>query len=320
MKKELYEDFFVDKKVTVMGLGLLGRGIGDTSFLAKHDAQLLVTDKKTETELAPSVEALKEYTSITYRLGEHRLEDFESKDFILKAAGVPLDSPFCKHAKGLNIPVYMSAALVCDIVTKKLEGVTIIGVTGTRGKTTVTELISYILAVAGIRAHIGGNVRGVANLPLLEVIEEGDYLVLELDSWQLQGFGDIKISPHIAVFTSFLDDHMNYYGNDKEKYFRDKANIFRNQTEYDVLIASRQASEEITLREKVKNVRIPEAQTFEMKLIGEHNQVAAQLAYEVASQCGLSDEEIRAAIAAFPGIEGRLQDLGVFLQYQGTLQ
>ena len=52
----------------------------------------------------------------------------------------------------------------------------------------------------------------------LEIIEEDEYLILELDSWQLQGFGDMKISPHIAVFTSFMDDHMNYYKDDLKKY------------------------------------------------------------------------------------------------------
>ena len=311
MKKEKYQDYFNEKKVTVMGLGLLGRGVGDTAFLAEHGAQLLVTDTKTEEELSPSLESLKQYTNISYVLGKHQVEDFQGKDFILKAAGVPYDSEYIAHAKNCNVTVYMSAALISDIIAKHVEGVTIIGVTGTRGKSTVTQLVKYILASAGLKVHIGGNVRGVANLPLLSVVEEGDFLVLELDSWQLQGFGDMEISPNIAVFTSFLEDHMNYYKNDKEKYFNDKAKIYRHQKEYDVLIASSQASHEILKREKVAMV-VPGHQQFEMKLIGEHNQVAAQLAYEVASQCGVSDEEIRGAIAKFPGVEGRLQDLGIF--------
>ncbi len=312
MKKELYQDYFNEKHITVMGLGLLGRGVGDTAFLANNGAYVTVTDMKTEEELAQSLATLKDAPNITYTLGKHQVEDFEMKEFVLKAAGVPTDSPYIAHAKKHTVPVYMSAALVCDIVMKKLQGVTIIGVTGTRGKSTVTQLVAYILKASGLRTHIGGNVRGVANLPLLDVVEDGDYLILELDSWQLQGFNDMEISPHIAVFTSFLDDHMNYYKGNKDSYFNDKAAIYRHQNEYDVLIASAQASEEIALREKNKvRSTIPEKQHFEMKLIGEHNQVAAQLAYEVASQCGVSDEEIRSAIAKFPGIEGRLQDLGV---------
>lgn len=311
MIQDLYKEYFENRKITVMGLGLLGRGVGDTVFLARNEAELIVTDIKTESELASSLALLKEFPGITYHLGGHQMADFEQRDCIIKAAGVPFDSEFVKHAKDAEIPVYMSAALVTDIVMKHVDGVTIIGITGTRGKSTVTQMVAHILAGAGMKVYLGGNVRGVANLPLLEAIDEGDYLVMELDSWQLQGFGDLKISPSIAVFTSFMDDHMNYYKNDKEAYFKDKANIYRNQKEYDVLIASAQAAGEILMRDKVAVV-VPEREFFEMKVIGEHNQVAARLAAEVVRQCGVSDDEIREALKVFPGVEGRLQDLGLF--------
>jgi UDP-N-acetylmuramoylalanine--D-glutamate ligase len=310
MRKELYESYCKGKNITVMGLGVLGRGVGDTSFLLRHEASLLVTDMKDEQALKVSLDLLKEFTHAQYVLGEHRLEDFEKKDFILKAAGVPYDSIYIQHAKKHDTPVYMSAALVCDIVMKQLEGVTIIGVTGTRGKSTVTQLVAHILRSLGSRVHIGGNVRGVANLPLLEVIEEGDFLVLELDSWQLQGFGDMKISPHIALFTSFMDDHMNYYKNDRALYFNDKANIYRFQKEYDVLIASPQASQEIMSHDKEVFPIIPEDMHFDMKLVGKHNQVAAGLSYEALLQCGFEDDEIREAIKTFSAVEGRLEDMG----------
>lgn len=311
MKQDLYAEYFYGKKVTVMGLGLLGRGVGDTQFLAENDAELIVTDMKDKEVLVESTKALDGYKGITYHLGVHVPTDFEKRDFILKAAGVPLDSPFIAHAKSLDIPVYMSAALVSKIITKAGLGVTIIGVTGTRGKSTVTQLTAYILASCGLRTYLGGNVRGVANLPLLKALEEGDYLVLELDSWQLQGFGDLKISPNIAVFTSFMDDHMNYYKDDKELYFKDKSNIYTYQTDYDVLIASPQAANEIILRDKVEMI-IPEGRHFESNLIGEHNQVAIRLSYEAASQCGLSDEDIRRAIQNFKPVTGRLEDIGFF--------
>lgn len=311
MIQELYEEYFVGKKATVMGLGLLGRGIGDTAFLAALGLELTVTDLKTKEKLQEALTSLDAYKNITYVLGEHRLEDFEGKDFILKAAGVPLDSEYIEHAKRNKIPVYMSAALISDIAMKKIEGVTVIGVTGTRGKSTVTQMVAHILTSSGMKVHVGGNIRGVANLPLLSLLEEGDFLLLELDSWQLQGFGDMKISPNISVFTSFLDDHANYYKGNKELYFKDKANIYRHQKEYDVLIASPQASGEILMREKVA-ILVPEQRHFEMKLIGDHNQVAARLAFEVATQCGLEEEEVRSAIASFDFVEGRLQDMGTF--------
>ena len=96
--------YFKGKKVTLMGLGLLGRGVGDAEFLARHGAELIVTDLKSEQDLASSIERLKRFSNIKFVLGEHRLEDFRGRDFILKAAGVSLDSPFIAEAKKNNIP------------------------------------------------------------------------------------------------------------------------------------------------------------------------------------------------------------------------
>lgn len=310
MRKELFESYFKDKKVTVLGLGLLGRGVGDTVFLARHGATLTVTDKKTKEELKPSLEQLETFPAIEYSLGEHALKDFEDKDFILKAAGVPLESEFVEHAKKQNIPIYMSAALVVKIIRENLKEVKVVGVTGTRGKSTATNLIHHILLHASRRAHLGGNVRGVANLPLLEAIEEGDCLVLELDSWQLQGFNDLKISPDIALFTSFLDDHLNYYKGDKELYFADKAAIYRNQNPGDVLIASSQAAEEIRKRDPEVNMRVPEVRTYHSLLIGEHNEALISLAHEACKQLGLDEEAILAGIATFKPVDGRLEYMG----------
>src|SRR5690554_592143 len=132
---------FKGKKITVMGLGLLGRGIGDVAYLAKCGAELIVTDLKAEEQLRESVEKLKGFSNIRFVLGKHRLEDFRDRDMVLKAAGVPLDSPYIAEAKKHGIPVRMSAAVVA-----KLTGMPIFGVTGTRGKSTVTHMIHHLLS------------------------------------------------------------------------------------------------------------------------------------------------------------------------------
>src|SRR6185503_10974770 len=98
-------DYFKGKKITVLGLGLLGRGVGDAKFLAECGAELIVTDLKSETELASSLAVLKEFQNIRYTLGEHKLEDFRDRDFILKAAGVPLDSPYIEEAKRTGVKI-----------------------------------------------------------------------------------------------------------------------------------------------------------------------------------------------------------------------
>ena len=145
-----YRRAFKNKRITLLGLGLLGRGVGDAEFLAKCGAQVIVTDKKTETELAASVAKLKKYPNVTFRLGGHRKEDFEDCDMVLKAAGVPLDSPEIAAARAAGVPVTMSTALFAKYAIA--AGAKIVGVTGTRGKTTVAHMIHHSLISAFAKA------------------------------------------------------------------------------------------------------------------------------------------------------------------------
>src|SRR3989338_10565422 len=249
-----WQNFFKGKKVTQMGLGLLGRGVGDADFLARYGAEVLVTDLNSEKELALSLKKLRKYSQIKFVLGGHKLEDFRNKDFILKAAGVPLNSHYIAEARKNKIPIEMDASLFFKLMPK---GVTFIGITGTRGKTTtaylIYEILKLVLQQSSVRpksrAFLAGNIKDTATLPLLEKVRAGDFVVAELDSWQLQGFGDSRISPHIAVFTTFLPDHLNYYGGDMGKYFADKANIFKYQKKGDILILGEQITR-LNLTEK----------------------------------------------------------------------
>src|SRR3989344_5705626 len=92
-------NYFRGKKITIMGLGLLGRGLKVAQYLAENGAELVVTDLKTKPELAKSIKKLRKYKKIKYVLGRHRLKDFKNRDMIIKAAGVPLDSPFIAEAR-----------------------------------------------------------------------------------------------------------------------------------------------------------------------------------------------------------------------------
>lgn len=297
-----------------MGLGLLGRGIGDAAFIAEAGAaEVIVTDKKSADELASSVEQLSHFDNISFVLGEHRLEDFEGRDLILVAAGVPMDSEYLEHAKEAGVPLAQSAALFAE-----LSGIPIIGITGTRGKSTTTHMIYHVLTQTFEGTILlGGNVRGLSNLQLLKQVTEDSVAVLELDSWQLQGFGWSKRSPHIAVFTNFMEDHLNYYHGDMQAYFEDKANIFKYQKDHDVLVTIPEVFEwakklnGVSLGQEVVLVDesvIPDDAKLAMP--GEHNRLNAALAYKALEALGLSEEEIFAGLASFPGVEGRLQYLG----------
>lgn len=287
---------FKDKKITVMGLGLLGRGLGVVKFLADKKADLIVTDLKTKNQLKSSLDKLKKY-KIKYVLGKHRLEDFKNRDMVIKAAGVPLDSKYIKEARKNKIPIEMDASLFT-----KLAPVRIIGVTGTRGKSTVANAIFHALKkVYPKNVFLGGNIKGMATIPLLKKVKENDIVVLELDSWQLQGFGDSKISPNISVFTNFLPDHMNYYKGDMNQYFKDKANIFKYQGKNDYLIVGDDSYKKY--KGKINSKIIKAKGKFKTKLIGEHNQKNICLAVAVLKVLGISEKHL----SSYEGEPGRLE-------------
>ena len=316
-----YQEFFRGKRITLLGLGLLGRGVGDAEFLAQCGADIIVTDSKTDVELAASVAKLKKYPNITFHLGGHQKEDFTNCDMVIKAAGVRLDSPEIAAARAAGAQVAMSTALFAKYARD--AGARIVGVTGTRGKSTVAHMIFHALqmslglnraagAVGRTTLHgkvvLGGNIRGISTLAMLPEIEKGDICVLELDSWQLQGFGDMKMSPHIAVFTNLMPDHQNYYP-DMETYFSDKANIFRHQHQGDTLMVGQSVLGRVEAARPPVAPRVPALipTDWSLKIVGEHNRENASLAAAALSVLGLSQEEIRIGLESFEGVEGRLQ-------------
>ena len=289
--------------MTLIGFGLLGRGIGDAAFLARHCKRVFVTDMKSAAELSASAKALAEFTNIEFHLGGHDEKNFENVDFVIKGAGIRLDNKYIAHARAKNIPVYMSTALFTHLSPLKT-----IGVTGTRGKTTTTCMIADILEKAGKKVLLGGNIRGVSTLALLDSPEHYDVAVLELDSWQLQGFEDLKISPTISVFTNFFPDHMNYYDNDMVQYLRDKTGIFRHQKEGDVFVTT----QEIADLAKPKHAVIAPilAAGFTLKIPGVHNLANAALAKAAALAYGIDEATADKALQNFQSVEGRLQLVG----------
>src|SRR3989344_1779274 len=310
---------FRDKKITVMGLGLLG-GVGDITYLAESGADIIATDLKSEKELRSSLDVLKKFPNIRYTLGRHDLADFRNRDLIIKAPSTPLDSPFIAEARENDIPVTMWAALFATFA--RGAGTTIVGITGTRGKTTVTTMIIAILRAAGRNVVEGGNVQGTSLLPQLANVSKETIVVLELDSWKLQGFGEAKMSPHIAVFTTLYQDHLNYYGSTSlttgkdamDAYLADKANIFLFQKPEDTLILGKQCAPTIIEKygDKIESktlvadeFKLPDMWT--LRIPGLHNRYDAALALTVARALEVSDDISRKALESFAGVPGRLE-------------
>jgi len=317
MKKSHYEKYFRDKKITVMGIGVLGRGVGDIKFLASCGANIIATDIKSKEKLKKSLRLLKKYKNISYALDTHNIQDFKERDFILKGSGVSLDNKYIETADNNNVPVHMSFGLVMDILKKENINITIIGITGSKGKSTTTGLINALLEESGKRYHLGGNIRGIANLPLLKHVQDGDIILAELDSWQLQGLHRVKISPDIAVFTNFFEDHLNYYHGSMKKYFYDKSAIFKYQKpENDLVLTS--ASEKaikkyfkqnLTPRKHLSRFKhLPKTWTY--PIFGKHNEKNIAQAFTVGKLLEIPQNIIKKALTEFKGVDGRFQDIG----------
>lgn len=302
----VYEDFFKGKKVTILGLGLLGRSVGDAEFIAQYAREVVVTDKKTETELAESVERLRKHPNIIFRLGGHCTEDFTDTDIVIKSAGVRMDNPEIAAARAASIPVFMSTALFARFAIA--AGATIVGVTGTRGKSTVSHLIYHCLKEDARRVFLGGNIRGLSTLALIPEIKAEDICVLELDSWQLQGFGDLKISPDVAVFTNLMPDHQNYYPS-MDEYFTDKAQIFLHQKQGDTLVCGESILSTIEAAQPPVAPIVPPMlpEDWVLKIPGEHNRENASLAIAALEALAIPEKVIRSGVESFEGVEGRLQ-------------
>ena len=317
MKKSQYEKYFRDKNITVMGIGLLGRGVGDIKLLASCGAHIIATDLQEKKKLEKSLRQLKKFKNITYTLGKHSIQDFRNCDFILKGAGVPLENKYIEAAQAENITVQMSFGLVLDILKKEGMHITVIGITGSKGKSTTTGLVEAILKKSGLPYHLAGNIRGIANLPLLKKVNNGDIILAELDSWQLQGLHSVKISPDIAVFTNFFEDHLNYYEGSMRNYFKDKSAIFRYQTKKDHLILTNASKKAIkkyyrrTIESKKYLTRFKNLpKSWEYIIFGKHNEKNLAQANQVGKLLNISRSLIKEALTEFEGVDGRFQRIG----------
>jgi len=137
-------DNFIDTKVLIMGLGLHGGGLGAARFFAKHGARVTITDLRSEEDLKSSIAALKEF-SINYHLGEHNEEDFKSHDLVIQNPAVPSTSPYLAVARRHDIPVETDLTVAIKMMNRSQ----VIGITGTKGKSTTASLIAHILQKGG---------------------------------------------------------------------------------------------------------------------------------------------------------------------------
>ncbi len=323
---------FREKKITVMGIGLHGGALSVIRFFSNAGAKVIATDIKNKDQLAKSLEKLKGIPNVQVVLGQHRMEDFTRVDMVVKNPAVPWSERHIQAALAKGIPVEVDASIFM-----KLIKVPVIGVTGSKGKTTTATLIKHILETAGKKVFGVG----ISQVPVLDKIDEingteNALVVFELSSWRLSGLGRTQISPQIAVITNVYPDHLNYYRS-MEKYVADKKFIFSNQDKkgylilnFDNLLTREMAAEAkgkaiffsadenrfhrdaVFIRNGkivlLKHDSLTElAFLSDVKLKGAHNLMNVLAACAAVSVLDIKPEKISQALRTFKGVEHRLE-------------
>ncbi len=317
-----------DKHILVMGLGVHGGGLGVTKWLVKQGAKVTVTDLKNAEQLKPSLDAL-HGLPVEYVLGEHRDQDFANTDLIVRGPGVPRESPYLQIALEHNVPIEMEMGLFFERLPRGAAQA--IGITGTKGKTTTTLMVSAMIKNANPKTVVAGNLR-VSAFELLDQIDAETPVVLELSSWQLEAFETDPVSLHIAAITNISADHLNRYASMGE-YAEAKAIIFRNQRQGDFAVlnfdnsiltrygprvpsklvwtsAKRALTEGAYLERNAliwrwRGSRQEILDANELRVPGLHNIENALTAIATASLWGATPKQISDALKNFRGIEHR---------------
>lgn len=296
------------KKVLLMGLGILGGGVATARFLVEKGADLTVTDMKSEEFLKPSLEKLKDL-NIKFVLGRHDEKDFLETDILVINPDVPANNPLVNKAREAGKKIENELTLFYAFSPCK----TIVGVTGTRGKTTTTNWLGHILKTSGRDARVVGN---DPEKPFLSEINNctGDTIaVIETPSFQLEIFGESGFAPHVAVITNLYQDHLSRHKT-MEGYALAKANIFKNQTEKDFIVLNKENEwTQFFLDQKPKSKvvfsdisMLPNFDSDKFaKEFGSHNLHNFLAAATACLQLGVPVEQILGSISTLPKIKWR---------------
>ena len=286
------------QRVTVMGLGRFGGGVGVARWLAEAGVCVTVTDLQDDADLAPALQELAPLVHdgrVHLHLGGHQERDFVDCDCVVVNPAVPMpwENRFLLAARRAGVALTTEIGLTVERLSRRR----VIGVTGTAGKSTTAAMIHHAVGGLGRRCHLGGNIGG-SLLGRLDDIKPDDWVVVELSSAMLWWLGDAALafghagwSPHVAVMTNLQPNHIDWHGT-VEHYQRSKESIFRFQEPGDHRLDAADADP---------------GQAIPLAIPGGHNLANARLAVATAARIGLDPEAAARTLASFPGLPHRLE-------------
>ena len=312
----------MEKKIVILGAGISGYG---AALLAKKQGfKVFVSDQGS---ISQSTKDTLDHLEVEWEENTHTLSKMQNADLIMKSPGIPAQTALIQSLKALEIKVVSEI----EFASQYTEA-TLIGITGSNGKTTTAMMTYQILNDAGFNVALAGNIgKSFAK----EVAEnERQFYVLEISSFQLDDI--VNFAPHIAVITNITKDHLDRYDDDFSTYIKSKLLINMNQNERDFLIFNGDDPELSKAVKKIntdsilhqfgvthKNINTTYAEndhivietqknitminTMEFPLRGRHNLLNAMAASTVAHLLDVTKESIRESLLNFKGAPHRLE-------------
>ncbi|GAB4552186.1 MAG: hypothetical protein Tsb0013_14420 [Phycisphaerales bacterium] len=311
MQHELASRDIEGARVTLMGLGRFGGGVGALRWLVDRGARVTVTDLRTEDQLRGAWGSV-DPSRVTRTLGRHEESDFASADVVVVNPAVPKpwDNPFVRIATEGGAVVTTEIRMAIERLP---DGVTTLGVTGTTGKSTTASMLHRALERTWTtgRTHLAGNIGG-SLFDQLETIAPGDAIVLELSSAQLWWLSRAPAwTPDLALVTNLVANHLDWHGT-MEHYESSKRAI----------VGTRLCCHPGAIERWGRTARVRTAPPMEhpddMALPGAHNALNAALAREAAlwalelggAEIEAKREGIDHAVRTFEGLDHRLRTIG----------
>ena len=288
--------------MSALVVGAARSGVALALHLTARGEQVRVVDRKPEAELLSTIAQMP--SSVELRLGGYDDAVLEGVDIVYASPGVPWDSELLNQARAEGIPVSSEI----DLFLKLCKG-TVVGITGTNGKTTTTALTGEVLSAGERPVIVGGNI-GDTVLDRVEDITPEHWVVLELSSFQLESVERPHL--HVGVILNITPDHLDrHHTIDRYMDLKARAIEFAEPDDYAVLNSRDELVRGLASRTRGRVVWFDQHQPLPpMPLPGRHNMENALAAAAVGRIAGLSDETINAAIRSFKGVEHRLELVG----------
>jgi UDP-N-acetylmuramoylalanine--D-glutamate ligase len=287
--------------VTALVVGAARSGVALATYLTRSGQKVRVFDRKPAAELHEALAKMP--TGVDLRLGDEA-GALDGVEVVYASPGVPWDSQLLNDARTRGIAVSSEI----DLFLKLCPG-TVVGITGTNGKTTTTALAGVVLTTGDRPVVVGGNI-GDTVLDRLEEITPRHWVVLELSSFQLESVERPRL--HVGVILNITPDHLDRHQT-LERYVDIKARAieFAGPDDFAVLNGRDEVTRGLATRTRAEVVWFDQHQPIPpMPLPGRHNMENALAAAAVGRIAGISDEMINAAIRSFKGVEHRLELVG----------